>query len=118
VNRFADRDAYIFDFTYQFANGRLVATDTRRSDGTWTRYTWNEARRSTSETMGRDGVEPAAFTYERDPTTRAITALTLTCPDRTGLPLRHSGVVRDGNEEWVKQNLLQTHCFWNHWRKR
>jgi YD repeat-containing protein len=118
VNRFPDRQPYTFDFSYQFADGRLVATDTRQSDGTNSRYTWDEGQRSTSEIMGRDGVEPATFTYERDPITKAITALTLTCPDRKGLPLRHSSIVRDGNEDEVKQNLLQTHCFWNTWRQR
>ena len=52
------------------------------------------------------------FTYERDAATKAITALTLTCPDRTGRPLRHSGIVRNGNEEWLKADLVQTHCSW------
>lgn len=118
VNRFADGEPYIFDFTYTVQGGRLVATGTQRSDGTWTRYTWDDSARSTSETFGREGFEPAAFTYERDPTTRGITALTLTCPDRQGRPLRHSSVVRDGNEEAVKRNLLQTHCYWNTWRRR
>jgi YD repeat-containing protein len=113
VNRYPDREPYIFDFTYEMKDGRLAATHTRRSDGTWTRYTWDDARRSTSEIQGWDGLEPAVFTYERDPATRAMTALTLTCPDRRGLPLRHSSVVRDGNEEAVKENLLRTHCFWN-----
>jgi YD repeat-containing protein len=118
VNRFPDREPYTFDFTYTVEAGRLVATGTRRSDGSWAQYTWDEHGRSTSEIIGQDGLEPAVFTYQRDPTTGGITALTLTCPDRQGRPLRHTGVARDGNEEAVKQNLLQTHCYWKTRRRR
>lgn len=117
VNRFPDREPYTFDFSYTVEGGRLVATGTRRSDGSWAHYTWDANARSTSEIIGQDGLEPAVFTYQRDPTTGGITALRLTCPDRQGRPLRHSSVARDGNEEAVKRNLLQTHCFWNSWRK-
>jgi hypothetical protein len=59
-----------------------------------------------------------ASTYERDPATNTITALTVTCPDRTGRPLRHSSLIRGGNEEWIKRDLLQTHCSWRARRGR
>ena len=42
MNRFADGEPYIFDFTYTVQGERLVATGTQRSDGTWTRYTWDD----------------------------------------------------------------------------
>ncbi len=75
-----------------------MQTDTRRSDGTWTQYTFNKIG-YTSETWGREGVEPATFLYERDPVSNAVVSLSLTRPDRTGRQLRHSSLVRAGNEE-------------------
>ncbi len=59
------------------------------------------------------GSESATFTYERDPATNAVTSLTLTCPDRTGRPLRHSSLVRNNNEDWIKWDLMQTRCSLN-----
>ena len=41
-----------------------------------------------------------------------MTALTLTCPDRRGQPLKHTSIVSDGNEDAIKRDLLQTHCSW------
>jgi YD repeat-containing protein len=114
INRFDDgREPLIFDFTYHL-NGKVVTrTDSVRSDGTWSRFTWNESRYSTSEARGHGGEEPAIFTYERDPDTNLVTSLTLTCPDRTGRPLRHTSVVRPDNEEWIKWDLVRTHCSWS-----
>jgi YD repeat-containing protein len=112
VNRYPDREPYIFDFTYEVMNGHTTRTTSKRSDGSWIDYTWGDGRYSTSETWGQEGYEPAVFAYERDPATNEITALTVTCPDRTGRPLRHSSNVRPGHEQRIKQNLLQTHCHW------
>ena len=112
VNRYPNEDPYIFDFKYRLEDGNVVQTDTMRSDGTWSTHTFDASRYTTSEVQGSKGFEPAVFTFERDPRTNAITALSLTCPDRTGRPLRHSSIVRDGNEEWIKWDLLQTHCSW------
>ncbi|MCA1562617.1 MAG: hypothetical protein LC804_20915 [Acidobacteria bacterium] len=113
TNRFPDKpQPFIYELTYRTEAGAIVQTDTTQSDGTWSRYTFNGNRYTTTETWGRAGVEPAVFTYERDPATNAITALTVTCPDRTGRPLRHSSLVREGNEDWIKRDLLQTHCSW------
>jgi YD repeat-containing protein len=119
INRFEDgAQPYTFDFTYQVTAGVLVRTTSRQSDGSWKEYTWSRDRYSTSETWGRDGVQPAVFTYDRDPASNIITALTLTCPDRTGRPLRHSSLVRPGRQDWIKQDLLSTHCSWSDRRSR
>lgn len=117
VNRFPDSEPLVFTFVYHLEHDRVVGTDSTRSDGRWTRYTWDAHGRSISETSGYPGLEPASVTYQRDETGRA-TSLTLTCPDRKGLPLRHTVVVRPGEEDVVKQNLLATHCYWNRWRSR
>jgi YD repeat-containing protein len=114
INRFPDtKDAapYVFDFSYRVVDGIVLEAVTKRSDGTWSQEVYDNGR-VIGETWGRDGGEPAVFTYDRDPGTHAITALTVTCPDRTGRPLRHSGIVRDGNEERVRRDILQTHCSW------
>ena len=111
VNRYADgSDPYVFDFTYTLDGSDVVKTDTRRSDGTWTQYTFSKAGFTTSETWGREKSEPASFIYERDPVTNAVVSLNLSCPDRTGRQLRHSSLVKPGREEWIKWDLVRTHC--------
>ncbi len=119
VNRYADgTDPYTFDFTYKLDGSAVVQTDARRSDGTWTQYTFSKTGFTTSETWGRKDSEPAIFVYDRDPVTNAVVALSLTCPDRTGRQLRHSSLVRPGREEWIKWDLARTHCSWSgrRWR--
>jgi hypothetical protein len=112
VNRYPDREAFTFIFAYHVEGERIVRTDTTQSDGSWTKYTWGADRYATSETHGRTGVAPAEFIFDRDPVSKAVTAFTVTCPDRTGRPLRHSAVVRPGREQEVRENLLATHCYW------
>ena len=112
VNRYPDREPYIFRFRYRLDEGRIIQTDTDRSDGSWLRYTWDGAGHATSETWGCRGMEPAVFTYARD-ANNTVTSLTVTCPDRTGRPLRHSSFVRPGRgEDDVKWDILMTHCSW------
>ena len=72
---------------------------------------FDEERYTTSETLG-SGAETAVFTFSRDPSTHAITALTLTCPDRDGVPARHASLVEVGEEDRLKRELLETRCFW------
>jgi YD repeat-containing protein len=116
VNRYpGDAEPLTFTFAYAIKGDAVIETNTTRSDGTWSRYTFGENRYTTSESWGSADAEPATILYERDQATSVVTALTLTCPDRTGRPLRHMSLVRPGREEWIKWDLLQTHCSW---RKR
>lgn len=117
LNRFPDDEPLLFTFTYQLQGDRVAGTDVTRSDGHWTRYVWSRARYAVRETRGF-GTKSAEFTYDRDQRTNVVTALTVTCPDRQGLPLRHSAVVQPGEEERVKGNILQTHCRWTEPRQR
>jgi YD repeat-containing protein len=111
VNRFKDNsEPYIFDLDYTLDGSDVSATRTDRSDGTWTRYTFSKAGFTTSETWGRAGSEPSTFVFERDPTTNAVVSFSLTCPDRTGRQLRHSSLVAPGKEEWLKWDMVRTHC--------
>lgn len=113
INRFADgQPPYVFDFTYEVKGKRVVQTESRRSDGSWIRYIWNDRGAAVSESIGRDSDETFGLTYERDATSQAVIALTLTCPDRRGQPLPHTSVVSGGNEDAIKRGLLETHCFW------
>ena len=119
VNRFNDgTDPYTFEFAYRVKGRAIVQTDVTRSDGTWSRYTFSERRHSMSEAWGHLGSETASFTYERDPATSMVTAVTVTCPDRAGRPLRHSSQVRPGYEEWIKWDLMDTHCSSSEWTRR
>jgi len=113
INRFGDGSTpYVFDFRYDVKEERVVGTESRRSDGTWVRYRWNESGAAVSESLGHDEQEAFSLTYERDATSQVVTALTLTCPDRRGQPLRHTSIVSDGNEDAIKRGLLETHCSW------
>ena len=112
VNRYPDREPYVFDFTYVTRGDSIVQTTSARSDGTWARYTFDDHSYTTSETLGSSPSDTALFTFERDASTRAVTALTLTCPDRRGIPLRHLSVVRPGHEDRIKRDLMLRHCFW------
>ena len=112
INRYPDAEPFTFRFSYRVQNGAVVQTDSDRSNGSWVRYTWSPAMYATSETWGCNELAPAVFTYERDLRTNAVTALTVTCPDRTGRPLRHSSFVRAGFEDDVKLDVLRTHCSW------
>ena len=115
VDHFADDpEPLTFQFDYTLQGDRVAASSSTRSDGTWSRYTFDDNRRPLSETWGGDSQETATISYERDPGTGSSTAVTVTCPDRTGRPLHHTSVIRDGNEEWIKWDLLHTHCSWQH----
>lgn len=114
VDRFPeDEDMLSFQFEYTVQGTSVVAATSTESDGTWSRYSFNERRQTTSETWGAEGVAPTTISYERDPATGVKTALTITCPDRRGAPLQHRSIVRPETEEWVKRDLLQTHCSWS-----
>lgn len=118
VNAFADGNApYVFDFTYTVDRGQVVEAESRESSGTNVRYAFRDGGYTTSEAWMYQG-ETLRFEYDRDPETHATTSLTLTCPDRTGNPLRHSSFVRPGQEEWIKYDLARTHCHWSSARIR
>ena len=113
INHFSDgRPPLVFDFTYEVKGERVVRTQSQRSDGTWVRYAWNDRGSAVSESRGDGSQEAFSATYERDPGSQIVTALTLTCPDRRGQPLKHTSIVSDGNEDTMKQDLLRTHCSW------
>jgi YD repeat-containing protein len=113
VNRYPDDDPFVFDFSYDVSDGRPTATESRRSDGTWRRYTWDPRGYSLTEAFGLGDHQLAALTFERDPATRVVTALTLTCPDAAGVAVCHFSPVPPGGEERVKERLVRTHCRWD-----
>ena len=106
----------VFEFAYQLKGNEVVQTDMRVSDGEWTQYTFSPGRSVLAEKWSRPGVEPVEVTYERDAETDWPISLSVTCPDRKGLALRHTSFVTDGDEERVKNNLLSTHCYWKNRR--
>jgi YD repeat-containing protein len=111
VNRYPDREPYVFDLTYVTNGKAVVETESRRSDGTWVRYAFDDLKYTISETWGLRAAAVSTVTYERDPATRVVTSLTLTCPDRRGIPLRHTSLVRrPGTEDQVTADLASTYC--------
>ncbi len=114
VDRFPGREETLsFHFEYVVEGSRVVATTSTESDGTWSRYAFNDRRQTTSETWGTGRLTPTTISYELDPVTGARTALTVTCPDRRGQPLQHRSILRPDTEDWVKRDLLTTHCSWS-----
>ncbi len=118
VNRYPDGPDFVFEFTYHLDGSKIVGAASKRSDGTRTTYTFADGGYTASEVWGREDTDVATFVYERDPQTHAVKSLSLTCPDRTGRPLRHSSLVRPGEEEWIKWDLARTHCSWRANRSR
>ena len=112
VRQPADPKTLTFTFSYRVDGEAVVQTDMARSDGEWSQHIFSPYRSVLSEKWGRPGLAASEITYERDPETDWATSITVTCPDRKGLPLRHTSIVRDGDEERVKTNLLTTHCYW------
>jgi YD repeat-containing protein len=110
VNRFPNDQPYVFQFTWMMTAGRVAEVESKRSDGTWTRYSYNTARYSVKESHGMSGMRPLTFEYTRDPVTNVVTSMVVTCPGRTGAMLRHSTHVRRGYEEWIKRDMVRTHC--------
>ena len=111
VNRFSgDAEPYVFHFAWIVTDGRVAEVESKESDGTWERYVYNAARYPVAESHGVAGTHPLTFEYTRDPVTNAVTSMTVTCPGRTGAMLRHSSHVRAGYEEWIKWDMVRTHC--------
>jgi YD repeat-containing protein len=111
VNRFpGDDDPYVFDFAWTVMDRRVIEVESRESDGTWKHYTYNAARYPVTESHGMSGMRPLTFEYTRDPVTNVVTSMAVTCPGRTGAMLRHSTSVKRGYEEWIKWDMVRTHC--------
>ena len=111
VNRSpGDDEPYVFQFTWTVTDGRVAEVESKRSDETWERYAYNAARYPVVESHGTVGMHPLIFEYTRDPVTNAVTSMTVACPGRTGAMLRHSSPVRAGYEDWIKRNMVRTHC--------
>lgn len=100
-----------FRFSYRLEGNAVIETEMVRSDGEWSQHRFSRNRSVMSEKRGRPGMEPTHIAYDRDPETDVATAVTVTCPDRKGLPLRHTSLIHDGDDERVTTNLLSTHCF-------
>ena len=52
VNYYDDGEPFVFDFTYTLEGSKVVQTESRRSDGTWTVYSFDKSGFTTSETWG------------------------------------------------------------------
>jgi hypothetical protein len=61
------------------ATGPLVT-----ADGRWSEYAYDERHYTIGETIGFRNYTLASFTYERDPGTRTLEAVRLTCLSESG----------------------------------
>ncbi len=112
INRFPGRDRpFVFDFTYRIEGDRVRQTDQRRSDGTWTSSTYADDGLAIEDRWGQEGSEPTTVSYERDPTSSVVTALTLTCTSRGGMRRSYRRSM-SGNADDVIFDVLRTHCGW------
>jgi YD repeat-containing protein len=112
-----DDDPDTSRFEYRGGKDAIVETKETRSDGTWSKYTFDASRNVTGESWGEHGKESARVGYDRDSVSKLVVGMTLTCPDRSGRQTPHSSGVQPGSEDWVKWDLFQTHCTWSDWIK-
>jgi hypothetical protein len=110
VNWLPDRDPYVFDLIYQVEGPTIHRTRISESNGTWREYAWDDRKAAMSETHGRTGSEPAFVMYERDVAARAVVALTLSCRDRQGRPVRQRIAVDHREAELLKRAMLSKLC--------
>ena len=116
VNRFSDTPVpFVYGFSYRL-NGKVVAeTETRRSDGTWERITFDPDRYAVAETVGFSD-EEIAFAYDRHPISHDVQSVAVTCAGRSGQKMTHSSLLRDGDVDAMKADLVRTHCR-RSWRR-
>jgi YD repeat-containing protein len=110
VNWLPERDPYTFEFIYQVEGPTIHRTRISESNGTWREYAWDDRKAAMSETHGRAGSEPAFVMYERDAASRAVIALTLSCRDRSGRPVRQRIAVDHREAEPLKRAMLSKLC--------
>ena len=110
VRNSGSTETLTFTFSFDVDAGEVVRAAMRRSDGPWSRYVFNRYGSVVSESWGTAGAETARVDYERDAQTDQPRGLTVTCPDRKGLPLRHIGYAGVNGVDYVKSNILSTHC--------
>jgi YD repeat-containing protein len=111
VNHFPDQPLpYVFQFNYLISGNRIVGTEESESDGSWKRRTYDANGYFISEMFGEPGVEPLTFAYTRDPVSKAIVDISVTCADRSGLIASHSSNVGDRGEDGTKRDLVEVFC--------
>lgn len=118
INRSADSPVpLVFEFAFTRKGGDVVEVDVRRSDGLRRTLQFAPDGQPTSEAFELNGADQVAFAYERDPRSREVTRVQLTCAGRSGHRLTHSSAIRDGDLEATKHDLAETHCR-TQWRER
>jgi hypothetical protein len=110
VNNYPDGEPLVFDFSYRVEGKRVLRTESRNSAGVYKIYAWDEDRRAASESFGQEGHAPIVFAYERDALTKAISGVTVTCPDFGGGSTQRTSKVGSADAEQVKADLV-AQCF-------
>ena len=120
VNRYPNEEPLVFRFAYHTEGNRVVRTDTSRSDGRFSQYTWGSNGRAQTERLGQEGFEPLVFTYERHPVTNIITAVAVNCPDlgagtrrlSSPVPAGAAGSAKPRSADELKAHLV-SQCLLN-----
>ena len=106
INRYPnDPEELTFNFSYKLNGSQVSETSSRRSDGRWSHYVFNQHRDVERETWGLELRTLVEFLYDRDPQTSATRRLTAICMDGSGMTQRYSRDITDGNPEVVKAEL-------------
>src|SRR5262249_19189963 len=94
VTRFSgDPTEYTMSMSYKTEGDRVVQTDVRESDGSWTRERFNPDGYIVSVASGAGTSVINTLTYEREAVTNIVTDLSVTCPDRNGRMQSYSRMV-------------------------
>ena len=105
------RQPDVIDVAYELDGPLVRRTRVIEAKGAWREYAWDDRKSVMSETLGRPGTSPTLVSYERDPLSRAVINLTVSCVDRQGRPVRESTAVRRGEEDLLKAALVRKYCF-------
>lgn len=105
------RQPDVIDVAYELDGPLVRRTRVIEAKGAWREYAWDDRKTVMSETLGRPGTSPTLVSYERDPLSRAVINLTVSCADRQGRPVRESTAVRRGEEDLLKAALVRKYCF-------
>ena len=82
VNRFAgDPEPLIFTFSYDLRDGKVVRTESTRSDGESSRYEFNKDSQTVSMEWRVNGRHLATLEFERQPVSQVLTAITVSCQE-------------------------------------
>jgi YD repeat-containing protein len=100
---------YEIDFAYRAMPGAIIETTVTEDDRTQTLYRFDSHRYSLSEVYDTAGFNPIMVSFERQPSTHAVTVVAVTCKVNNQ-PVSRRAPVGPAGEEQTKYDLVRATC--------